>query len=390
MGYAFTADLSDSRPGRGPGRRGGQRRRHRPRPVCGSARSAGRGLSRHPRSVEAGSGADEPGGQGGARPRRGAARRWPARGRDGRGERLLRRGEPRGHLLQRRGGGRGRALLLLRVRRRPTPGATTTGNRAWASAPAATRRSSTPRPPGPRPGRRPRLFWARGPARPAATPWSSRREVAAALLSYVAQGLSADAVQKGRSLVRRQARRDGRLRRWSTLVDDGLAPGGMATNPFDGEGSAPAAHAAARRRGAAGVFTQQLYSAQGRRQAPFPRATPSEARTVRGPGWRPPTWSSRRARARSTTCSARVGTGLYVENAAGLHSGVNVISGEISVGVTGRLDRERGPRRGRCARSPSPPISCRFLSSVERPGRQTRAGSRSTGACARRRWRWRG
>ena len=33
----------------------------------------------------------------------------------------------------------------------------------------------------------------------------------------------------------------------------------------------------------------------------------------------------------------RVGTGLYVENAAGLHSGVNVISGEVSVGVTGRL-----------------------------------------------------
>jgi PmbA protein len=34
---------------------------------------------------------------------------------------------------------------------------------------------------------------------------------------------------------------------------------------------------------------------------------------------------------------ARVGTGLFVENAAGLHSGVNVVSGEVSVGVTGRL-----------------------------------------------------
>jgi PmbA protein len=34
---------------------------------------------------------------------------------------------------------------------------------------------------------------------------------------------------------------------------------------------------------------------------------------------------------------ARVRSGLYVESAAGLHSGVNVISGEISVGVTGRL-----------------------------------------------------
>ena len=34
---------------------------------------------------------------------------------------------------------------------------------------------------------------------------------------------------------------------------------------------------------------------------------------------------------------ARVGGGLYVESAAGLHSGVNPISGEISVGVTGRM-----------------------------------------------------
>jgi PmbA protein len=34
---------------------------------------------------------------------------------------------------------------------------------------------------------------------------------------------------------------------------------------------------------------------------------------------------------------ARVGDGLYVDSVSGLHSGVNVISGEISVGITGRL-----------------------------------------------------
>jgi PmbA protein len=33
----------------------------------------------------------------------------------------------------------------------------------------------------------------------------------------------------------------------------------------------------------------------------------------------------------------RVGEGLYVEGVSGLHSGVNAISGEISVGVNGRL-----------------------------------------------------
>ena len=61
------------------------------------------------------------------------------------------------------------------------------------------------------------------------------REVAAALLSYVAQGLSADAVQKGRSpFAGKLGEKIGSG--LATLVDDGLAPAGMATNPFDGEG----------------------------------------------------------------------------------------------------------------------------------------------------------
>lgn len=42
---------------------------------------------------------------------------------------------------------------------------------------------------------------------------------------------------------------------------------------------------------------------------------------------------------------SRVGQGLYVESVSGLHSGVNVISGEISVGVTGRLVEGGEPGR---------------------------------------------
>jgi len=34
---------------------------------------------------------------------------------------------------------------------------------------------------------------------------------------------------------------------------------------------------------------------------------------------------------------ARVGEGLYVESVAGVHAGVNPVSGEISLGVSGRL-----------------------------------------------------
>ena len=82
------------------------------------------------------------------------------------------------------------------------------------------------------------------------------REVAAALLSYIAQALSADAVQKGRSLFAGKLGETIGSSRWSTLVDDGLAPEGMATNPFDGEGVPRQRTAAAGGGRAAGVFTQ--------------------------------------------------------------------------------------------------------------------------------------
>ena len=59
--------------------------------------------------------------------------------------------------------------------------------------------------------------------------------VAASFASVIGQTLSADAVQRGRSLFAGKEGEqiaDARLR----LVDDGLAPDGLATAPFDGEG----------------------------------------------------------------------------------------------------------------------------------------------------------
>jgi PmbA protein len=161
------------------------------------------------------------------------------------------------------------------------------------------------------------------------------REVMAALLAYVAQGLSADAVQKGRSLFA------GKLGQGIgaglvTLVDDGLAPGGMATNPFDGEG-VPRQRTTLLR---AGVLEAYLHSSYTARKA-------GEGAASTGNAERGSYRSGPRVAASNLVLAegsgtldelvARVGSGLYVENAAGLHSGVNVISGEISVGVTGRM-----------------------------------------------------
>jgi PmbA protein len=161
------------------------------------------------------------------------------------------------------------------------------------------------------------------------------REVAAALLSCVAQALSADAVQKGRSVF---AGRLGMAVGSSalTLIDDGLNVEGMATSPFDGEGVPQQTTTLLE----GGVLRSYLYdSRSARREGGQARSTGSARR------------SSYRSLPRVGASNlvvlpgsgtlddllARVGEGLYVESVAGLHAGVNPVSGEISLGVSGRL-----------------------------------------------------
>jgi PmbA protein len=146
------------------------------------------------------------------------------------------------------------------------------------------------------------------------------REIAAALLAHVAQGLSADAVQKGRSLFA------GRLGETIgspllTLADDGLDPGGLAANPFDGEG-VPHRRTILFREGMLQSYLHNSYTARkesasalstGNAERGSYRAVPRVAASnlVVQPG--------------SGTLEdllGRVGSGLYVEGAAGLHSGV--------------------------------------------------------------------
>jgi PmbA protein len=120
------------------------------------------------------------------------------------------------------------------------------------------------------------------------------------------------------------------------LADDGLAPEGMATNPFDGEG-VPRQRTALLEGGVLQAYLHSTYTARkagenaastGNAERPSYRAAPKVAATnlVLTPG-----------SGTLADLAARVGTGLYVESAAGLHSGVNVVSGEISVGVSGQL-----------------------------------------------------
>ncbi len=161
------------------------------------------------------------------------------------------------------------------------------------------------------------------------------REVVAALLSSLVPALSAEAVQKGRSVF---AGRLGETVASSqiTLVDDGLVSEGMATSPFDGEGVPQQSTVLLD----GGVLRSYLHSSYTARKAGG--ETRSTGNAGRGsyrtlPGVRATNLVIPGGEGSLDVVLARVGEGLYVEGVSGLHSGVNAISGEISVGVTGRL-----------------------------------------------------
>lgn len=165
------------------------------------------------------------------------------------------------------------------------------------------------------------------------------REVAAALLATISAAFGADAVQKGRSVF---APLLGEVvaSPLLSLSDDGLATGGMGSAPFDGEGVAQQSTSLI----SGGILTSFLHNTytarkQGAGAVSSGNASRSSYRALPGVG--PTNLVLAPGRGSLDDLLARVGEGLYVESISGLHSGVNPVSGEISVGVTGRLI-ERG------------------------------------------------
>jgi PmbA protein len=157
--------------------------------------------------------------------------------------------------------------------------------------------------------------------------------VAASFIGFIGSMLSADAVQRGRSLF---AGREGEevanpaLR----LADDGTDPDGPASAPFDGEG-APTRRTPLIEDGRLLGF---LYDSRTARRAE--RATTGNAR--RGSYRAPPSVGTtnlliERGERDLAGLVAQAGEGLYVTDVAGLHSGVNPVSGTFSVGASGRL-----------------------------------------------------
>jgi PmbA protein len=157
--------------------------------------------------------------------------------------------------------------------------------------------------------------------------------VAASFMGFIGSMLSADAVQRGRSLF---ADREGDeiANPALALADDATDPEGPASAPFDGEGS-PTRRTPLIGDGRLLTF---LFDVRTARKAG--RATTGNA--TRGSYRSPPSVGTTNLVLdpgdHDLDGLFRVaGEGLFVTEVAGLHSGVNPVSGTFSVGASGRL-----------------------------------------------------
>jgi PmbA protein len=157
--------------------------------------------------------------------------------------------------------------------------------------------------------------------------------VAASFLGFIGSMLSADAVQRGRSLF---ADREGDeiADPVLALADDATDPDGPASAPFDGEGS-PSRRTPLIEGGRLLTF---LFDVRTARRAG--RATTGNA--SRGSYRSPPSVGTGNlvlepGDGTLEELFAAAGDGLYVTDVAGLHSGVNPVSGTFSVGASGLL-----------------------------------------------------
>jgi PmbA protein len=157
--------------------------------------------------------------------------------------------------------------------------------------------------------------------------------VAASFAGFIGSMLSAEAVQRGRSLF---ADREGDeiADAAIALTDDPTDPEGPSSAPFDGEGSA------SRRTPLIGDgrLLTFLFDARTARRAG--RATTANA--SRGSYRSPPSVGTTNLVLQPGSHDLEglfraAGEGLFVTDVAGLHSGVNPVSGTFSVGASGRL-----------------------------------------------------
>jgi PmbA protein len=175
-----------------------------------------------------------------------------------------------------------------------------------------------------------RLLGARKPPT-AVVPVVLDRHAAAAFLGVLVGALSAEAVQKGRSLF---ASRVGEVvaSEAVTLVDDGRLLEGPAAAPFDDEG-VPTQRTSLIQRGRLAQLLHNTYTA--RRGRTLSTGNAGRAGYRSPPGVSSTNLVLEPGRLQLAELLARADGGVYVQDATGVHSGANPVSGQFSVGATG-------------------------------------------------------
>jgi PmbA protein len=159
--------------------------------------------------------------------------------------------------------------------------------------------------------------------------------VTASFAGFIGGALCADEVQRGRSPF---VDRLGEELASSALVlaDDGTDPGGLASAPFDGEGT-PRGRTPLLRDGKLLAYLHDGYTA--RRAGARSTGNASRASYRSPPSVSPSNLILEPGELSLGQLIAETGDGVYVTEVAGLHSGVNPVTGRYSVGATGRAIR---------------------------------------------------
>ncbi|MEA2498131.1 MAG: PmbA protein [Actinomycetota bacterium] len=152
-------------------------------------------------------------------------------------------------------------------------------------------------------------------------------------LGVIAQVLTAESVQKGRSLFA------GRLEQKVasdalTLIDDGRIAGAPGSQPWDAEG-VPTQHTEIIKDGVLASYLYNLTSA--RREGRQSTGNASRLGFKSAPKTAPSNLELRPTGESREEVLRIAGRSLLVQDFHGVHSGANPISGDFSVGVTGRL-----------------------------------------------------
>ncbi len=160
--------------------------------------------------------------------------------------------------------------------------------------------------------------------------------VTAGVIGVIGGALTGESVQKKRSMF---AGKEGQAVAVTAvqLIDNGIHPQGLASAPFDGEG-VPSQETVLIKDGILQGFLYDAYTGRKGSRA-------STGNGVRGSYRSQPHVGATNLELRGGTATgdemiASVELGFYVMDVTGIHSGVNPVSGDFSVGANGRLIRD--------------------------------------------------